>query len=73
MKRPRVRIATLMYLVIIAALTTALIVEKRRSAALLAEAQAGSKARQQAQYYEYFEQLSTARVPQKPADAKGSN
>jgi hypothetical protein len=40
MKRPRVRISTLMFLIVIAALVVALVLEKRRSAKLLADAQA---------------------------------
>lgn len=40
MKRPRVRISTLMFLIVIAALLVALVLEKRRSARLLIEAQA---------------------------------
>jgi hypothetical protein len=49
MKRPRVRISTLMLLVVIAALAIALVVERVKSSRLLAEAQqAEMMAREQA-------------------------
>jgi cell division protein FtsL len=40
MTRPRIRISTLMLLVIIAALAVALVIERRKSRQLLADAQA---------------------------------
>lgn len=59
MKVPRVRIGTLMLLVVIAALAGALVVEKRRAAALIAERDRG---RQAAELSDYYARLFAARA-----------
>jgi hypothetical protein len=79
MKRPRVRISTLMFLVVIAALVVALVIEKRRSARLLAEAEFTAAAERKRAaievaktYYEYYETelRSAAQVAEQSALVK---
>jgi cell division protein FtsL len=76
MKRPRVRISTLMFLVVIAALVVALVLEKRRSARLLAEAEASAATERKRADIEFtrtyydFQLRATAQVAEQAALSK---
>lgn len=59
MNKPRIRISTLMFLVVIAALAVALVGERRRSAKLLAERK---QAEQAAMLESYYSRLFAAPV-----------
>jgi hypothetical protein len=78
MKRPKIRIGTLMFLVVIVALTVALVLERQRSARLMVEAEARqaeaevrqAEAHNQAERARYAEQLARAALASQVEKAK---